>query len=77
MKLDSKIKKRKKLLTPLDIGKIKEFIRQFPQDKTEVDRLLYDEKIAPRVIFTSIPRGCCKSLFCDLTLREVDLEGKE
>ena len=60
---------------PLD-RKIKEFIREFPQDKTKVYRLQYEEKMAPRIIFTNIPRGCCKSLFCDLTLREVDLEIK-
>lgn len=60
---------------PLD-RKIKEFIQEFPQDKTEVYRLLYEEKMTPRIIFTSIPLGCCKSLFCDLTLREDDLEVK-
>ena len=72
-----RIKKGKKLLTPLDIRKTMEsIIEEFPQDKTEAYRFLYEEKMAPRVIFTSIPRGCCKSLFCDLTLREIDLEVK-
>ena len=32
--------------------------------------------MAQRELFTRIPRGCCKSLFSDLTLREVDLEVK-
>lgn len=64
----------KKLLTPLDIRKTMEFIEEFPQDKTEVYRFLYEEKMAPRVIFTRIPRGWCKSLFCDLTIKEVDIE---
>lgn len=73
---DLRIKKGKKLLTPLDIRKTMESIWKFPQDKTEVYRLLYEGKMAPREIFTRIPRGCCKSLFSDLTLREVDLEVK-
>ena len=73
---DLRIKKSKKLLTPLDIRKTMESIWEFSHDKTEVYRLLYEEKIAPREIFTRIPRGCCKSLFSDLTLREVDLEVK-
>lgn len=37
----------------------------------------FEQKInkeAARVIFTSIPRGCSKSLFCDLDLKEVDVE---
>lgn len=33
-----------------------------------------NNKEAARVIFTSIPRGCSKSLFCDLDLKEVDVE---
>lgn len=73
---DLRIKKGKKFLTPLDIRKTMESIWGFPQNKTEVYRLLYEEKMTPREIFTRIPRGCCKSLFSDLTLREVDLEVK-
>ena len=74
---DLRIKKGKKFLTPLDIRKTMEsIIEEFPQDKTEVYRLLYEEKMAQRELFTRIPRGCCKSLFSDLTLREVDLEVK-
>lgn len=41
---DLRIKKGKKLLTPLDIRKTMESIWEFPQDKTEVYRLLYEEK---------------------------------
>lgn len=73
---DLRIKKGKKLLTPLDIRKTMESTWKFPQDKTEVYRLLYEEKMTLREIFTRIPRCCCKSLFSDLTLREVDLEVK-
>lgn len=73
---DLRIKKSKKLLTSLDIRKTMESIWEFPHDKTEVYGLLYEGKMAPRKIFTRIPRGCCKSLFSDLTLREVDLEVK-
>lgn len=28
-------------------------------------------------IFMSIPRGCCKSLFCNLRLKEIDIEDRE
>lgn len=69
MKSNPRIEKDKKLSIPLDIEKALESV----QDRTEVYRLLYLEKTAPRKIFTSIPRGWAKSVFCDLTLKEVGI----
>lgn len=70
MKSNSRIEKDKKLLIHSDIEKAMESV----QDRTEVYRLLYSEKTAPRKIFTSIPRGWAKSVFCDMTLKEVGIE---